>query len=529
MLEKILSNPIAALFLVVTIGRAIGVINIRGISLGSSAVLFVALALGHFGLVIPKAFTDLGMILFVYAVGLQAGPRFFTTFRQQGLTFAKIGFLTIVSGVVVTWAAARGFGVPAPLAAGMFAGALTSTPGLAAAVDTLSDVRVSVGFGIAYPFGVLGVVLFVQMIPRLAAKRMAQESLEKEKAQVHFRVATRQYRIDNPLCEGKTLMDLDLHGMTRVNISRVRQGDTMKPARSDIVLHLGDMVVAVGPPEELAKLEYILGPETPVEQMPPGEVIVRDVYVSDSRVAGKTIAELEIAELYGVVITRLYREDIELVPTGSSHLEIGDLIRVVGSPEDCERFVAFIGRYERRIHETPLLPFSIGIVLGVLLGYFPIPLPGGVTARLGLAGGPLLVGLLLGYFGRVGPLRLRTPYAVRYLLRELGLVFFLAGVGAEAGSQFLEVFRQEGVALLGIGAVVTVVPMAVAFALARYRYHFDFPHSLGTVCGSMTSTPGLGALCTSLNSDEPAVAYATVYPVALIAVTIAAQLLSLFL
>ena len=196
----------------------------------------------------------------------------------------------------------------------------------------------------------IGVVLFVQLLPRLMGRKMAQEALAKGSAGKPFRVTTKQYQVENPQCEGKMLLDLDLHGMTRVNISRVRQGEFMKPARPDTLLHLGDMVVAVGPPGELAKLEYILGPETTVEQMPPGEVIVRDVYVSDNRVMGKTISELEIGELFGVVITRQYREDIELVPTGSSQLEIGDLLRVVGSPEDCERFIAFIGRDEKKIH-----------------------------------------------------------------------------------------------------------------------------------------------------------------------------------
>jgi putative transport protein len=425
-----------------------------------------------------------------------------------------------VTGLVAYWKE-----IPAPLAVGMFAGALTSTPGLAAAVDTLSDPSVSVGYGIAYPFGVICMVLFAQVLPRLLNDKSSPREEDGKKSSI----SSKQYRIENPRCEGKTLSELHLHRMTEATISRVWHEGSVLPARPDVVLQKGDVVLVVGTARELAKCEFIFGSETSVEMRASGNVVARDVFVSESQVAGKTLAELQVTESFGVVISRLSREDIEFIPKGRLRLEIGDWIRIVGNPEDCSAFAAFVGQNAKRIHETSILPFSIGIVLGVILAYFPISLPGGISIRLGLAGGPLFVGIVMGHFGGIGRLRLRTSYAVRYLLRELGLVFFLAGAGTTAGAQFLAVFREQGSSIILAGVMVTTVPMLTAFLLTHYYHKFDLPNSLGAVCGIMTSTPGLGAVSASMESDEPALAYATVYPIALIVVTIVAQILSVML
>jgi len=204
-------------------------------------------------------------------------------------------------------------------------------------------------------------------------------------------------------------------------------------------------------------------------------------------------------------------------------------VRVVGGPQECDAFIAFVGQRERRIHETTIFPFALGIVLGVTLAYLPIPLPGERSVRLGLAGGPLLVGLLLGHFGGIGRMRLHTPYAVRYLLRELGLVFFLAGAGTRAGAHLPEVLLQHGTSLLIAGVSITCLPLLLSFLSATRLFGLDLCDSLGALCGSMTSTPGLGAACASCDSDEPALSYSAAYPVALIAVTVTAQLLALLL
>jgi len=527
-IERFTANPVAVLFLIIAAGYSLGALRFKGVSLGSSAVLFVALVFGHLKLSVPHVIADLGVILFVYAVGLQAGPRFFSTFQRQGLSIIQIGLGAVISAAAMAYLMGWLLNLPVPLRVGMFAGAMTSTPALAAALDTLSDPLISVGYGLAYPFGVVGVVLFVQLVPRLLRSRFQGSSAPNEtgSSPAEEAITTRKFLIQNPQCEGKSLGDIRLHGMADVNISRIKRGNRVITAKWESLLQVGDVVLAVGTPADLGKMEVILGPETDQEIPLSRDVVTREVYVSEHRAAGKTLAELNISQRFGVIVTRLDREDIEVVPTGKMRLEIGDLLRIVGSPEDCETFVEFIGRHEKRIHETPILPFAIGISLGILLAYFPLMLPGGITVRLGLAGGPLLVALVLSYYGRVGHFRMRTPYAARFLLRELGLVFFLAGAGTEAGAHFLEVLRDQGITIVFAGALVTATPIAVAFLLTWFVFHFDLNSCLGTVCGAKTSTPGLGAACAVVESDEPALAYAAIYPVALIAITAAAQILA---
>ena len=532
MLERLLDNPVFLSFVIVAIGYAVGAIKVFGISLGSSATLFVALLFGHFGLLVPKDLGDLGLVLFVYSVGLQAGPRFFAAFKHHGVMFAQIRMVVILSAAALTWAMVRLFDLPTPLAVGMFAGALTSTPGLAAATDALKDSSVSVGYGIAYPFGVIGVVLFVQILPRVLKNGNGLNGHEdRNMGKPTARSVTKQFRIENPQVAGSKIADLNLHSMTTATISRVWHEGQIVPALPDVELQTGDFIHAVGRPEELAKLEYLFGPSLDLEVVmkETENVVAREVFITESGVAGKTIAELDINGRYGVIVTRVWRENIDMIPAGRFRLEIGDLIRIVGSPDDCEAFAKAVGQHEIRIHETTILPFALGVVGGVIVGFIPIPLPGGITTNLGLAGGPLLVGLLLGYFRGVFRLRLRTPYAVRYLLRELGVVFFLAGAGTRAGEHFLEYFLLHGQALVVAGAVVTLAPMGLAYAIARHSFQLNIPSSLGTVCGSLTSTPGLGAVCATMDAEEPTLAYATVYPVALIAMTVSAQVLSVIL
>lgn len=528
MTERFLANPTALMFLVIALGYALGAIRLFGVSLGASAVLFVALVFGHFGLTVPHVFADLGVILFVYAVGLQAGPRFFTTFQKQGMKIIQIGVSAVLAAGLVAWLMGWLLDLSPSLRVGMFAGAMTSTPALAAALDCLKDPSVSVGYGIAYPFGIFGIVLFVQVLPRiLCRKDPTHADRVSVAADIEAPILTRKFRVENPQCIGKSLSELGLHGMTHTNISRIHRGDRVLAAKWEMDFQSNDVVLAVGTDADLSKLQIILGPEVHEDFPLSPDVIAREVYVSEKRVAGKSLSELAIPEHFGVVVTRVAREDIELVPTGAKRLEIGDLLRIVGSPEDCEAFIAYAGKDEKKIHETTILPFAVGIVLGVLLAYLPIPIPSGTPIRLGLAGGPLFVALLLSYLARVGSLSMRTPYAARYILRELGLVFFLAGAGTEAGAHFIEVLQSEGVSLLFAGMGVTCTPILVAFALTHWVYGFDLPSTLGTVCGAKTSTPGLGAACSAVDSDEPALAYAAIYPIALIGVTVAAQILAL--
>ncbi|HOM98619.1 MAG TPA: aspartate:alanine exchanger family transporter [Acidobacteriota bacterium] len=524
---EMLRHPVALLFVIVALGSALGSIRVARISLGASGVLFVALLFGHLGYSLPTDMQELGIILFVYAVGLQAGPRFFNQFRERGILFAKIGLLTVAAGASITGAFCYLFKLDPALAVGMYAGALTSTPGLAAAMDAARDPRVSVGFGLAYPFGVVGVVLLVQLLPRLLRidLRAEEERLARSEDEIR-RLQLRQFRITNPACVGKTLSDLQVHRFSQVNITRISRGGTVVSAREDTPLALGDVVAAVGRADELKKLELVLGESVQAPQLLESrDVIARDAVVSSDVLVGKTLAELGVRRNYGVVISRVFREDLDFAPGGNYRLELGDTVRVVGERNDVEKFVQLVGQQEKRIHETNMTALAVGVVLGVLLAYQDFPLPGGASFRLGLAGGPLFVSLVLAHFGRIGRLNIRTPRGAKYILQQLGLVLFLTGAGTAAGGRLGETLVESGWILLLCGAGVTVGAGLFGFIVSRYWYGLDQLSSLGALCGGMTSTPALGAVTELTQRSEAVIAYTSVYPVGLIAVTVCCQLL----
>ena len=371
-------NVVFYCFLIIMLGYLLGSVKIKGLALGTSGVLIVALLFGHFGIEIPSALRNFGLAMFVGSVGLISGPVFFRNFRQKVYSYFVIGLLIIVSGALVTVVLSNLTKVPHALAIGMFTGALTSTPGLAAAIEATGDSMASVGYGIAYPFGVIGVVLFVQLIPKLLHADMAQE----------------------------------------VNL-----------------LH-----------------------------------------------------------------ERLHHDENAIEPE--------------------ENFFHF--------ETSGLMALCLTLSLGVYLGNINILLPGGVRFNLGVAGGPLFVGLIIGHFRHIGKLYISAPATTLKITRELGLCLFLLGAGVEAGAGFVEILSQYGIMLFLIGVAITLVPMLLATVLAVKVFHLDILSTLGSVCGGMTSTPALGALISSSRSEDVAAPYAATYPFALIAVVVGAQILALF-
>jgi putative transport protein len=526
--ESMLANPIAILFAIITLGTLLGQVTVKGISLGTSGVIFVALAFGHFGLQIPAGVSSLGVVLFVYAVGLQAGPRFFKAFRSNGLSFAMLAIATLAVGFITTMVMSYILNIEPALGVGLYTGSLTTTPGLAAALEALDDPNVSVGYGIAYPFGVVGVVLFAQLLPKILGIDMKAEAQKLEKVSSGPQIRVEWLAVKNPQIVDKTIEEISSARLSDANFSRVCKGKTTMTARSDIKLELGDKVRVVGTDEQIKQMTLAIGPRVEYAEEGPSDIATYTVFVTEEALVGHTLHELKIRETYGIVITRHWRNDHERVPTGSSRLEIGDTIRIVGAEADAKAFIKIVGNQERKLQETHFLPLSLTLLLGVLVGLIPIPFPGG-SFKLGAAGGPLLVALLAGHFSRIGPISFRVPVAARFFIRELGLIFFLAGAGTKAGANFVEVISQQGPALFLAGVVITLVPMTVAFILARWLMKLDILSSLGAICGSMTSTPGLGAVCTAANSDYPALSYATVYPVALIIVTLLAKFLAVTL
>ena len=528
-MQTLIEHPLLALFAIIASGYLLGSVKIKEISLGTSGVLFTALLFGHLGASIPKEFSQLGVLFFVYGIGIGAGPRFIRAFKERGLCYALVALLTIVLGVLVTFLVATFFGLKAPLSVGLFAGALTSTPGLAAALQVIDDGRVSVAYGVAYPFGVIGVVLFVQLFPKLMGMNLVQvaKSLEGENKQPPVQNAW--FTVANPSLDGKKLDDVNLIHRLEAVVTRVIKQSGIVPALDDVVLQHGDTLRAVGREEDLKLLEELVGPRSDSFEEPESSIATKTIVVSEEGVAGKTLLELQFRTSYGVTVTRLWRDDFLTVPGGAMTLELGDTIRIVGNESSLEQVTKLVGRDEQRLNETPFLPLATSLLLGVAVGLVPISIAPSLTFRLGMAGGPLFVALLVGHIGRLGPLRFRVPVAARLFIKELGLVLFLAGAGCKAGSSLVAVLKANGISLLISGILITTLPLLGGFILAFKLFKIDLPSSLGLMCGAMTSTPGLGATTDAAKSDVPALAYATVYPVALISVTIAAQLLAMFL
>ncbi len=529
----LLADQMLVLFAILAIGSLLGQLSWRGLSLGSAAVFFVGLVFGHFGYTVPKAVMDLGLLLFLYAIGLQAGPRFFRTFRKQGWQFVVIAGAALLAAAGVTALLAQLLNLPAALAAGMFTGAVTNTPALAGAIDTVARIEpaqtaaVSVGYGIAYPFSIIAVTLLVQFLPKLLHRNVktAEEEWLEQQRQERPALQKRQFCVSNPNLDGKRLGDLDTHRVSQVNISRVRQGEQVVPATSDVILHLGDVLLAVGLEEELDKLRLLIGEETNVPMETNARTLSRDLYVTDTRLAGKRLMDLHVWEQYNVIITRIRRQGLEITPIGSSTLDMGDSLRVVGDQASIDEFAKLIGGDTRHVDETNMVPFLIGLMLGIMLGLIPFQLPSGMTIKLGAAGGAFLVSLVLGHFGRVGPFRLYVPAAARNLSRELGLMLFLGGAGANAGTQLAKVVGERGWGIFGAAALITVAAVAVTLLLAFGFYRMNILSTMGMTAGVMTNPPALAAANGQTTTDVPAVIYASAFPVVLIFKILLAQIL----
>ena len=532
-MDYLFSQQMLVLFAILALGSWVGQLSIRGLSLGAAGVLFVALVFGHFGLTVPKEIMDLGLLLFVYAVGLTAGPRFFRTFRQRGIQFVIIALATVVTGAVVTLGLAVVLGFDAPLAAGLYAGAMTCTPALAAAIDAVERVNpggsasVSVGYGIAYPYSMIGVVLLIQFLPRLLRRNLKKEETDwlQEKQAESPSLETRQFRVTNPNCVGRSVFELNLHRMSLTNISRVKRGESVFAAGPDVVLQAGDVVLVVGTPGELEKMRFLLGEPAQERMDVNANVLSVDVEVTEEMICGKTLAAMKVWERYTVVITRIRRQGLEIAPTGNVTLEMGDSIRVVGDRAAVDDFARLAHGAARRADETNMLPFLVGLLLGILVGVIPIDLPNGMTVKLGMAGGAFLVSLLVGHFGRIGPLRLYVPQAARNLSRELGLMLFLAGAGVNAGAHFVTVLQQQGPLLLIAGALITTFSVLAGILATDRLYHMNLLATMGALNACMTNPPGLGAANAQTETDLPALSYASVYPVSLIFKILLAQIL----
>lgn len=542
MLDLLAENPLVLLFTVIGTGYLLGNIRILGFRLGVAAVLFAGIAFGALDArcTLPEQIYIIGLVLFVYSIGLQSGPSFFASFQRRGLRYSLITGLILCFAALLVGVAALLLPLSAPTAAGLFCGALTNTPALAAAVETTKNLSGAadptarqllvnspvVSYGLAYPFGVFGVILWIylyQKIRRVTPEQVRQEA-EVERVTP---ITSVTFRITNPALMGQTVAQaLVPLGEPGFVLSRIRRGERSEVVEGTTQLAAGDIVVAVGTPAAMERARLLFGERVP-EHLAEGVdgITYGRVFVSNRDVVGRPIRELQIGRRLHATITRLRRGDVEFVPTPRTVLEMGDHIRVVSYQQNMEAVTRYFGDSVRGIAETDFLSLSLGIVLGVFLGMIPIPLGHGLSFKLGFAGGPLIAGLILGRFTRTGPILWELPYNANLVLRQVGLVFFLAAIGTRAGLGFLETLRAGGGTIVLAGAAITTIVTLVVLSVGYRFLRLPLAAVLGLLSGIQTQPAVLAYANQQTESELPNTWYATVYPAAMVAKIMLVQII----
>jgi len=521
-----LSNEYLVFFIIIASGLILGNIKIKGISLDVSAVIFVALAFGHFGYKAPSIIQKIGLILFIYSVGIQAGPGFFKSLKSQGLQYMALAFVVVCSGGLMAVVLGYLFNIDLRLIAGIFTGALTSTPGLAAAIESTGSTLASIGYGIAYPFGVLGVILFVRLAPKLLnIKINKEEEKYNQDIKADFpEVFNKNFRVENPNVFGKELGELKLRSITGCNISRILQNDTAFTPGESTVINKGDIIKAVGTCEGLEKIKLLIGNETETRIPLSRRFVIKDLLVSNKAIVNKSLFELALHASYDATAARIRRAGIDIPPKASTRLQLGDKVRIACTEQNLGAVTKLFGDSADKLSQLDLLPITIGVILGILIGQLNLPLFG-FDFKLGLTGGVLIAALVLSKIGKTGPLVWNVSGTINQFLRKIGLVFFLVSVGTNAGGKLVETVTANGPELLFVGAVITIVPMLLAIFIGRTFLKMNYLTLLGGLTGGMTSTPALSAIEPVTDSDAPKIGYATVYPFALVFVIIVSQII----
>jgi putative transport protein len=540
MIQLLLQNPLLLLFVVAAIGYPLGRIKVWGTSLGIAGVLFAGLAIGalHPDLKLPEVVYLLGLAIFVYTVGLASGPGFFASFRRKGLrdNGLVVAVLTMAAGLV--FAAARVLHLKPALAAGMFAGSLTNTPALAGEIDFLKrwapggahDPMLTdpvVGYSIAYPMGVLGVILAIAVLQRLWKVDYAAESQQsRELREAKGHLVSRTVRITDPAHSGRAIGELFRKHHWEVVFGRIDHVGHEQVVTADTVIDLDDRLSIVGRAEDVENVIQHLGEHFEAIDLDRREVDFRRIFVSDPQVAGRRLRDLDLVRRFGAIVTRVTRGDHEFLPHPDTVLELGDRVRVLSTPFGMTAVRRFFGDSFRALSEIDVMTFSLGIAVGLLVGLVPIPLPGGVVLTLGFAGGPLVVALVLGALGRTGPMVWTLPYNANLTLRQVGLIMFLAGVGTRAGYSFVTTFTQGGgLTVFATGAALTFLVALVVLFVGHKWLRMPMSVLIGLLAGLQTQPAVLGFALEQTGDDLPSIGYTTAYPVATVTKIVLAQVL----
>lgn len=539
------AHAVLTFALVITVGILLGKIKIKGVSLGITWILFVGIIFSHFGMTVDNDVRhfvqEFGLILFVFSIGLQVGPGFFASFKHGGMTLVGCATAIVLLGVLTTYVIHVATGTPIPTMVGILSGAVTNTPGLGAAQQAYADASgvndpsIALGYAVAYPLGVVGIILsmiFIRYALRIDFKKedeglaeLANEQKLAEKVSVEF---------TNQIIEGRSVEYVrDLVNRQFV-ISRVMHADgSITMADADTKIHLGDRLWVICQAEDVEAVVAFLGHRVELtdedwgNNTPNAELISRRILITKSSINGKKFSDLRLRTKYGITITRVNRAGMDLIPYQGLELQVGDRVMVVGPAKSVAKVADVLGNSLKKLDHPNLITIFVGIALGVLLGSIPllnVPQP----VKLGLAGGPLIVAILIGRFGTHFHLVTYTTASANLMLREVGIALFLAAVGIGAGDGFVEAVVNGGYRWIGYGFIITVVPILIVAIIARLRLKMNYYTLMGLIAGSTTDPPALAYANATAGNDMPAVGYSTVYPMVMFLRVLTAQIFILF-
>lgn len=539
---------VSILALVAVVGLFIGNVKFRGVGLGIGGVLFGGIIVGHFvsqaGMTLSSdmlhVIQEFGLILFVYTIGIQVGPGFFASLRVSGLRLNLFAVLIVIIGGLVTAILHKLFDIPLPVVLGIFSGAVTNTPALGAGQQILRDLgtpmarvdQMGMSYAMAYPFGICGILFTMWMLRVIFRVNVETEAQQHESTRTNggALIRTINIRVENPNLHNLAIKDVPILNGDKVICSRLKREETLKVPSPETVIQLGDLLHLVGQPADLHNAQLVIGQEVDTSLSTKGtDLRVARVVVTNENVLGKRIRDLHFKERYDVVISRLNRAGVELVASSDISLQFGDILNLVGRPSAIDAVANVLGNAQQKLQQVQMLPVFIGIGLGVLLGSIPVFVPGFPAAlKLGLAGGPLIMALILGRIGSIGKLYWFMPPSANLALRELGIVLFLSVVGLKSGGDFIHTLVDgEGLSWIGYGALITAVPLITVGILARMLAKMNYLTMCGMLAGSMTDPPAL-AFANNLHptSGAAALSYATVYPLVMFLRIITPQLLA---
>ena len=535
-------QAVVVISLISTIGIGLGKIRFFGISLGTAFIFFVGIMAGHFGLSLDPAMLtyaeSFGLVIFVYALGLQVGPGFFSSMRADGLRLVSPAIAIVLLGTALAMAMSYAFGVSMPDMSGILCGATTNTPALGAAQQTLQQMGIdangaALSCAVAYPLGVVGAILTLiglRYLLRIDVKREEAAAGQDSDAQKDLTTRRLSVEIVNAAVNGKTVAEIRDLALRDFVISRIsRGGGSPELADASTALHCGDRILLIAAPRDVEALVALLGREVDAEPMVHDKAMIsRRILITKPELNGKTLSELRVRSTCGVTITRINRSGIDLVASGNLQLQIGDRVTVVGPELSVAHAERLFGNSLKRLNHPNLIPIFTGIALGVLLGSISFWIPGiPQPVKLGLAGGPLIVAILIGRYGPHYKLVTYTTMSANLMLREVGISLFLAGVGLGAGEEFVPTLVAGGYVWIAYGAVITVVPLLLAGIFGRFYYKLNYYTLIGVLSGASTNPPALAYSTEQTTSDAPSVGYATVYPLSMFLRVLAAQLMIL--